>query len=167
MEDKRPTDGIDLGLADHVVELDHRGGYNFTARFVSESGSLQMDEPEPLGEGEPWGPEGVSLLTGGAGYCLTASLVFCLNKVRVPVEELSTRAVGHLMRIEKRLRRVSGIEIEISVKVAEEHRKAFERCLGHFTEFCIVTESIRGAFPITIRVHHPWGEFVRELPSRD
>lgn len=159
----RDAGGLDLGLADHVVELEHRGGYNFTAHFVSESGSLQMDEPEPLGEGEPWGPEGVSLLAGGAGYCMTASLVFCLNKVRVPVESLSTRAVAHLMRVERRLRRVSGIEIDIDVRVAEEHRTAFERCLSHFTEFCIVTESIQGNFPITIRVHHPWGRFTREL----
>ncbi len=158
--------GPDPGLADHVVELDHKGGYNFTARFVSESGRLEMDEPEPLGEGAPWGPEGVSLLTGGAGYCMTASLVFCLNKVRVPVEGLSTRATARLKRVERRLRRLDGLEIDITVKVAEEHRKAFERCLGHFTEFCIVTESIQGAFPITIRVHHPWGEFVRELPER-
>ncbi len=157
--------GLDLGLADHVVELDHRGGYNFTARFVSESGSLQMDEPEPLGEGEPWGPEGVSLLTGGAGYCMTASLVFCLNKVRVPVGALSTRAVAHLKRIEKRLRRIESMDIDITVEVAEENRKAFERCLSHFPEFCIVTESIRGAFPITLRVHHPWGDFERVVPA--
>jgi organic hydroperoxide reductase OsmC/OhrA len=158
--------GLDLGLADHVVELDHRGGYNFTARFVSESGSLRMDEPEPLGEGEPSGPEGVSLLTGGAAYCMTASLVFCLNKVRVPVEALSTRAVSRLKRIERRLRRIESLEIDIDVEVDGEHRRAFERCLGHFTEFCIVTESIQGTFPITIRVHHPWGEFERVLPPR-
>jgi hypothetical protein len=109
----------------------------------------------------------VSLLTGGAGYCITASLVFCLNKVRVPVEELSTRAVSHLKRIERRLRRISALEIDIDVRVAEEHRKAFERCLSHFPEFCIVTESIQGAFPITLRVHHPWGEFERVLPPRE
>ena len=48
--------------------------------------------------------------------------------------------------------------------VTEEHQRAFERCLGHFTEFCIVTESSHGAFPITIRVHHPWSELGRELP---
>ncbi|NIP36145.1 MAG: hypothetical protein GWN18_14465, partial [Thermoplasmata archaeon] len=74
---------------------------------------------------------------------MTASLVFCLNKVRVPVEELSTRATAHLKRIEKRLRRIESLEIDIDVRVAEEHRVAFERCLGHFPEFCIVTESIR------------------------
>ncbi len=109
----------------------------------------------------------MSLLTGGAGYCMAASLVFCLNKVRVPVEGLSTRSVAHLKRVEKRLRRISGLEIDIRVKVAEEHQKAFERCLSHFPEFCIVTESIQGNFPITIRVHHPWGEFERVVPRED
>ena len=155
----------DPGIVDHVVELDQESGYIFTARFVSETGTLEMDEPAPLGKGVPLGPDGVSLLTGGAGYCMTASLVFCLGKVRVPIEELRTRSVGHLVRLENRLRRVSGIEIDIDVLVAQEHRQAFERCLGLFTGYCVVTESIRGAFPITIRVHHPWGEHVVELPA--
>jgi uncharacterized OsmC-like protein len=156
-------DELDLGLADHVVELEHRGRYSFTARFVSEEGSLEMDEPAPLGPGG--GPEGVSLLAGAAGYCMSASLVFCMRKVRVEPRDMRVRSVAHLRRVERRLRRVSGLEIDIHVDVDDGARSAFERCLRHFAEFCIVTESIRGAFPITIRVHHPWGEHVVELPG--
>jgi uncharacterized OsmC-like protein len=147
--------GIDLGLADHIVELDHKERYSFTARFVSEEGRLNMDEPAPLGPGG--GPEGVSLLAGAAGYCLAASLVFCLRKVRVPFDDLDVRAVAHLKRVEKRLRRVESMEVDIHLQVEQEHEKAMERCLRHFHEFCIVTESIKGGFPITVRVHHPWG----------
>ena len=156
-------DELDLGLADHVVELEHKDRYSFTARFVSEEGRLEMDEPAPLGPGG--GPEGVSLLAGAAGYCISASLVFCMRKVRIDPRDLRVRSVAHLKRVEKRLRRVSAMEIDITVDVDEGARSALERCLGHFPEFCIVTESIRGAFPITIRVHHPWGQHVVELPA--
>ena len=154
---------IDLGLADHVVELDHRDRYSFYARFVSEEGDLEMNEPEPLGPGG--GPEGVSLLTGAAGYCMAASLVFCLRKVRVPFSGMRVRAVGHLKRVERRLRRIEGLEIDIHLQVDEEHRQALERCLRHYHDFCIVTESIRGSFPITIRTHHPWGVHTVEHPA--
>ena len=144
-----------MGLADHIVELDHKDRYSFTARFVSEEGRLAMDEPAPLGPGG--GPEGVSLLAGAAGYCMAASRVFCLRKVRVPFEDMRVRAVAHLKRVERRLRRVESLEMDIHLQVDEGDRKAMERCLRHFHEFCIVTESIRGSFPITVRVHHPWG----------
>lgn len=154
-------DEIDLGLNDHVVELDHRERYSFLARFVSEEGDLDMNEPEPLGPGG--GPEGVSLMAGAAGYCISASLVFCLRKVRVPFSSLHTRSVAHLKRVERRLRRVESMEIDIHIEVEDAHRGAFDRCLRHFADFCIVTESIRGSFPIAIRVHHPWGVHVVEL----
>jgi uncharacterized OsmC-like protein len=163
MADHERKGELDLGLSDHVVELEHRDRYSFTARFVSEEGRLEMDEPAPLGPGG--GPEGVSLLAGAAGYCISASLVFCMRKVRIEPRDLRVRSVAHLKRVEKRLRRISGLEIDITVDVDEGARSALERCLGHFSEFCIVTESIRGNFPITIRVHHPWGEHVVELQT--
>ncbi len=148
---------LDLGVQDHLVELDHQGRYSFLARFVSEEGDLEMNEPEPLGPGG--GPEGVSLLAAAAGYCMSASLVFCLRKVRVEPRDMRSEARAHLQRVERRLRRVTSLELDIHVELDEGHRAAFERCLRHFTEFCIVTESIRGSFPITVRVHHPWGLF--------
>jgi organic hydroperoxide reductase OsmC/OhrA len=152
---------LDLGVQDHVVELDHQGRYSFLARFVSEEGDLEMNEPEPLGPGG--GPEGVSLLAAAAGYCMSASLVFCMRKVRAEPKGMRTEARAHLHRVEKRLRRVTSVELDIHVELDEGKRTAFERCLRHFTEFCIVTESIRGAFPIMIRVHHPWGIFEKVL----
>jgi hypothetical protein len=71
------------------------------------------------------------------------------------------------VRTPERARRVSGLEIDIHVPVGEADRAAFERVLGRFAEYCIVTESIRGGFPISMRVHHPWGTYSRELPARE
>ena len=48
-------------------------------------------------------------------------------------------------------------EIDIRIEVTEKERKRLERALERFTDFCIISESIRGSFPITTRVHHPWG----------
>lgn len=157
-------DTIDLGTRDHVVELEHGGGYRFLARFVSEEGDLVMNEPEPLGPGG--GPEGVTLLAAAAAYCLSASLVFALGKVRVEPRGLRTTSRAHLLRTPERFRRVSGLEVDIHLEVAEADRAAFERVLTRFAEFCIVTESIRGGFPITVRVHNPWGTYEHVLPPR-
>jgi len=159
-----PLGEIDLGTRDHVVELEHEGGYLFLARFITEDGQVHMDEPAPLGPGGH--PEGVSLLAAAAAYCLSASLVFALGKVRIEPRSVRTTSRAHLMRTPARLRRVSGLDIDIRVVLAEADRKAFERVLPRFPEFCIVTESIRGGFPITIRVHHPWGEWEHVLPAR-
>jgi uncharacterized OsmC-like protein len=152
----------DLGLVDHDIELTHTKDYQFLARFVNEEVELWMDEPEPLGEKK--GPEGVTLLAGATGYCMTASLVFALKKLRVEPRNLKTYAKTELKRIENRLRRVSCITIDIHVEIDEKHHKRFEQCLKLFGQYCIIGESIRGNFPIFICVHHPWGVYQREIP---
>jgi organic hydroperoxide reductase OsmC/OhrA len=159
-----PQGDIDLGVRDHVVELEHEGGYRFLARFVSEDGEVRMNEPEPLGPGG--NPEGVSLLAAAAAYGLSASLVFALKKVRVEPRSMRTTSRAHIVRTEERYRRVSGLEVDITADLAEQDRGAFERVVGRFPDFCIVTESIRGNFPIKVRVHHPWGVFEHVLPVR-
>ena len=160
-----PQGEIDLGTRDHVVELEHEGGYLFLARFITEEGQVHMDEPAPLGPGGH--PEGVSLLAAAAAYCLSASLVFALKKVRIEPLSVRTTSRAHLLRTPERYRRVSGLDLDIRVVVAEADRRAFERVLPRFPDFCIVTESIRGGFPITLRVHHPWGVWEHVLPARE
>jgi hypothetical protein len=70
------------------------------------------------------------------------------------------------VRTEQRYRHVSGLEVDITTDPSPQNRKAFERVVGRFPDFCIVTESIRGNFPIKVRVHHPWDVFKHVLPVR-
>ena len=106
------------------------------------------------------------LLAAAAAYCLSASLVFALKKVRVEPRSMRTTSRAHLVRTEESYRRVSGLEVDITTDLSEADRKGFERVVGKFPDFCIVTESVRGNFPITVRVHHPWGVFEHVLPVR-
>jgi hypothetical protein len=59
-----------------------------------------MDEPEPLGEGT--GPNAARVLAAAIGNCLSASLLFCLDKARVEVSVVRTKVTGSIVRNEKR-----------------------------------------------------------------
>ena len=137
------------------VELKHTEGCKFDARFRTKEGNLLLRKPFPVGVG--YGPEAVTMLTMATSYCMAASLNYYLARARV--YPLALRAKGHVdMRLtEENYRRVKAMEIDIRIEVEERERKRLERALDRFTDFCIISESIRGSFPITVRVHHPWG----------
>ncbi len=137
------------------VELKYESPYRYKARFLRADGELLADAPTSLGGAE--GPEAVTMLTASATYCMASSLVFCLRRVRV--EPLSLRAKGSadLRTTPELFRRVKSMDIELFVEVEPKYQKRFERCLERFTRHCIITESVRGGFPTTVRVHHPWG----------
>ena len=141
------------------VELKHKKDCMFDARFRTKEGDLLMPAPTPIGIG--YGPEAVTLLNMSTTYCMTASLNYYLAKARVVPSTL--RAKGHVeMRLtEEQFRRVKSMEIDIRIEVAKKEQKRLMRALERFNHFCIITESIKGSFPITIRVHHQWG--VHEL----
>jgi uncharacterized OsmC-like protein len=137
------------------VELKHKEDCMFDARFRTKEGDLLLPAPTPVGVG--YGPEAVTLLNMSTTYCMTASLNYYLAKARVVPTTL--RAKGHVgMRLtEEQFRRVKSIEIDIRIEVDEKERKRLMRALDRFNDFCIITESIKGSFPINVRVHHPWG----------
>ena len=137
------------------VELKHREGCMFDARFRTKEGDLLMREP--FGIGIDYGPEAVTLFTMSAAYCMAASLNYYLAKARVLPTTL--RAKGHVeMRLtDEHYRRIKCLDIDIRIEVAEKEHKRLERALSRFNDFCIITESIRGSFPVRVQVEHPWG----------
>jgi len=127
-------------------------GFRFEVDFGLEGvGSLYMDEPEPVGEGS--GPNAGKVLAAAMGNCLTASLLFCLQKARAEVGNIETRVDGVMRRNDKGRWRIAEINVEISPEVGEEYGSQYERCLGLFEEFCIVSESIEQGIPINVQVN--------------
>ncbi len=127
-------------------------GFRFEVDFGLEGvGSLYMDEPEPVGEGG--GPNAGQVLAAAMGNCLTASLLFCLQKARAEVGNIETRVDGVMRRNDKGRWRIAEINVEISPEVGEEYGSQYERCLGLFEEFCIVSESIEQGIPINVQVN--------------
>jgi uncharacterized OsmC-like protein len=109
-----------------------------------------VDEPEPLGRAA--GPNGMRLLGAAVGNCLSASLLFCLEKSKMSVERLKTDVVGFPQRNEKGRLRIAKLEVHISLDVAGEPAQRVARCLELFEEYCTVTASVRRGLDVNVVV---------------
>ena len=137
------------------VELEQIGNYRFRADFGNSE--LFVDEPPPLGEGS--GPNASRVLATAVANCLSASLIFCLEKFRNEVEGLKTRATGTLVRNEKGRLRIGRMDVEIRLDGDYDH---VDRCLAQFEDFCVVTASVRQGIPVGVKVYDRHGLLLHE-----
>jgi uncharacterized OsmC-like protein len=137
---------------DYHVTLRFAGGYQFAAEFPDIAGTprLLLDEPPPLGESE--GPNAAAMLAAAIGNCLSASLLFCLRKVRMEPCDLSADVVAHVGRNETGRMRVTGVDVTLSPSLLEMDRDRLARCNRLFEDFCTVTESVRRGIPVNVKV---------------
>lgn len=133
----------------HLQQVDH---FKFEVLFDERSWApIIVDEPEPLGRGE--GPNAARLLAGAVGNCLAASLLFCTDKARVPVEDLRAEVEGTMTRNENGRWRIEGIDVTLVPSLEGElGSKRFSRCVDLFEDFCVVTQSVRSGIDIDVRV---------------
>jgi len=136
------------------VTLTREDRYRFRADFGDGSGAtLQFDEPEPLGDGA--GPNAARVLAAAIGNCLSASLLFCLEKARVEVSGLHTRVTGSIDRNEKGRLRLGRLMVRIEPELGDAPPARFERCLEIFEDFCTVTGSVRAGLDVEVEVVAP------------
>jgi len=136
------------------VTLTRGKGYRFEVDFHDGSGTiLQMDEPEPLGEGS--GPSASRVLAAAIGNCLSASLLYCFDKARVEVVGLRTHVTGSIARNEKGRLRLAGLKVRIEPDFAGAAPARIDRCLEIFEDFCIVTASVRSGVKVEVDVDVP------------
>ena len=126
-----------------TTNLDQVKDYEFTVSFDKETlGKLTMDEPAPLGAEK--GPNASRILSSAVGHCLTASLIFCLQKSRIPLKHVATKVHTTLARNDAGRWRVQSIKVDINADpLNEQDRDRMKRCLEMFEDFCIVTQSVR------------------------
>lgn len=133
------------------VSMRHLDGFRFEVDFGLEGvPPMVMDEPSPVGGDS--GPNASKVLAAAMGNCLTASLLFCLQKARVEVGAVETRVNGVLKRNEQGRWRVAQVDVEIVPEVPAEFQRQFERCSGLFEDFCVVSKSIEQGILINVRV---------------
>jgi len=139
-----------------VVSLEQKEDYEFLVKF--ESGQeLLMDEPEPLGKGA--GPNAARVLSAAVGNCLSASLLFCLQKSRVDAGDVKTTVTTHIRRNENKRFRIGKTEVRIDLNLPDEaSADRANRCLGLFEDFCIVTASVRKGIDVAVEVYNKEGE---------
>jgi organic hydroperoxide reductase OsmC/OhrA len=138
-------------VSEFVLEIEQVDEYEFKVRFDKEQyAELKMDEPPPLGKDAAPSPS--KMLAAAVGDCLSASLLFCLRKARVPVGPIKTRVHATVDRNERGRLRIQRLEVEIDPNIPEEAREQARRCIALFEDFCTVTQSVREGIDIQARV---------------
>ena len=127
-------------------------GYKFDVNFdVDYLPNLVADEPKPIGEGS--GPNAPRLLAAAVGQCMSSSLIYCLKKARIPINNIETTVKTNLFKNEKGRTRIKNIDIQILLEIDEEHKSRLNRCLTIFEDYCTVTQSIRNGIQVNIKVN--------------
>ncbi|MFN2239458.1 MAG: OsmC family protein [Thermoanaerobaculia bacterium] len=131
------------------VDLEHIEGFRFRIEFGGEMDAITADEPPPLGEGS--GPDAARLVAAAIGNCLSASLLLCLQKSRIVVSALRTHVELAIERNEAGRLRIARGDVRITLD-ADGDATRIERCMGLFEDYCTVTATLRGAFPVEVEV---------------
>ncbi len=133
------------------IVLSSKEGYQFSIDFgLPGVAPLLADASPPVGKGD--GPDSEKLLLSAVANCLSSSLLFALNKFHNDAVAIRTTASGTLVRNEKNRLRVGSIEVNIHLGVAASELKMLDRALAQFEDFCVVTQSVRTAIPVTVTV---------------
>jgi len=134
-----------------TVELNELADYRFEVHFDNPSvPALVTDENAPLG-GDA-GPNPSRMLTTAVANCLAASLLFAMRKFKNQPEPLRARATTTMGRNEANRMRVQHIAVDLHLGVQADQLTMLERILAQFEDFCVVTQSVRAAIPVDVRV---------------
>jgi len=146
-----------------TVELAQLTDFRFEARFDAPAMPvLVTDEPPPLGGGT--GPNPARLLATAVANCLAASLLFAMRKFGNRPDPLRAIATATLARNEQARWRLARIAVDLHLGAAAGDLKNLPRVLGQFEDFCVVTQSVRAAFPVDVRVFDRDGGLLSPLP---
>ncbi|MCU0942623.1 MAG: OsmC family protein [Hydrogenophaga sp.] len=132
------------------ITITRQQGYQFLVDFGPGLPATLADEPAPLGQGA--GPSPNQLLLAGVANCLSASLLFALQKFKQDPGTVTATATATLGRNETRRLRITGIDVQLSLAAQADQLEHLDRALAQFEDFCTVTQSVRQGIPVTVNV---------------
>ena len=150
MSPKKKIKQMDFSLNLRLIK-DFQFEVDFELPNVGEAGWIVDETPEIGGEGK--GPNASRLLGSALGFCLSASLAFCLRKSRLEVKNLKTKVSGVIERNKEGYWRIQAIQVEISPSIEPKDIRKIKRCKEIFEKYCIVSESIREGIPVDIKLN--------------
>jgi uncharacterized OsmC-like protein len=124
--------------------------YQFLVDFEAAIPSLTVDEPAPLGQGA--GPAPTHMLLAAVANCLSASLLFSLQKFKQDAGGIVTTASCTVDRNANNRLRVQQIDVTINLGKQSGELAHLDRVLGQFEDFCTVSQSVQAGIPIKIAV---------------
>ncbi|MCB4366119.1 OsmC family protein [Hydrogenophaga taeniospiralis] len=142
------------------VTITRQSGYQFLVDFGAAIPSLLADEPAPLGQGA--GPAPDHLLLAAVANCLSASLLFSLQKFKQDPGTLVATATPEMGRNENKRLRIVGIHVKLELGQAAASIEHLDRVLAQFEEFCTVSMSVRQGIPIHVQVQDGTGAILKD-----
>ena len=134
-----------------TIELVLQSDYRFEVDFgIPGVPRLVTDSTAPVGQGS--GPDSEKLLVAAVANCLSASLLFSLRKFNNEAVAMQTIASVQLVRNEHARLRMGSIHVEIQLGVPAGALNHLDRAIAQFEDFCVVTQSVRAAIPVGVRI---------------
>lgn len=149
-------------MSDHQqfsFSLEQQDDFAFLIRFDKDLPPLLTDEPPPLGNDA--GPNPSRLLAASVANCLSASLLFSLRKFKNTPGPIVTTVTARMERNEDKRLRVGGMEVVIQINTPADCLEQLDRVLDSFEDFCVVTQSVRSGFPVTVTVRDGDGKILK------
>ena len=141
------------------VTITRQSGYQFLVDFGSALPQLLADEPAPLGQGA--GPAPDHMLLAAVANCLSASLLFSLQKFKQDPGTLVATATPEMGRNADKRLRITGINVKLELGHAAADIQHIDRVLAQFEDFCTVSMSVRQGIAIHVQILDGVGSLIK------
>lgn len=143
------------------IQLDQEENFRFRVQFDNPAlAPLITDENPPLGADA--GPNPSRLLAAAVANCLAASLIFALQKFKNDPSPVHAEVEVSMVRNEARRLRVGHMAVDIRIGRHAAEMTMLDRVLAQFEDFCVVTQSVRSGFPVSVSVRDADGMIIKE-----
>ncbi len=142
-----------------TVTLTRQSGFQFLVDFGPALAGLTADEPPPLGTAA--GPAPNHLLLAAVANCLSASLVFALQKFKQDPGALKATATATTGRNQDKRLRITNIAVQLELGRPAGELEHLDRVLSQFEEFCTVSMSVRQGIAIDVTVSDGAGALLK------
>lgn len=134
-----------------AIELVQLADYRFAVHFSDPAvPELVTDEGAPLGGSA--GPSPSQLLGTAVANCLAASLLFAMRKFGNEPGPLRAAVTVSMERNPRGRLRIGGIGVDLHIGIDGGAIRMADRILAQFEDFCVVTQSVRSAIVVAVRV---------------
>ena len=146
---------------EHPVSLKINLKRNMLFTWILPTSNQELIIDETIDEHIPKvGPDAASLLGLAVSSCLSASLLFCLSKKNLSIDDLTGEIEVSFKKNEKGYTRIEKIMVNLSPKTANpEVLKRLEQCTRvlkdgkmFFEESCIITPSVIEGIKVDVKV---------------
>jgi uncharacterized OsmC-like protein len=141
------------------VTITRQSGYQFLVDFGEALPQLLADEPAPLGQGA--GPAPDHMMLAAVANCLSASLLFALQKFKQDPGALTATATPEMGRNENKRLRIQRIHVQLELGKTAAEIEHLDRVLAQFEEFCTVSMSVRQGIAIDLQVRDGAGALIK------